>query len=110
MPAPETTKPIRRGEIYKLKSAYRSATVMIVSNDLRNAALSSVLVARITASPKPSIPTVVDLPSGEPVIGRVLCDRITEIPKDGLGKCLGVLSHSVVRLVDRGVAIALGLG
>lgn len=109
MPARETTKPVRRGEVYRLKNADRSVSVVIVSNDLRNAALATVLVVRLTASPKPSMPTVVDLPTGEPAIGRVLCDHIAEIPKDGLGRCLGLLSHSVVRLVDRGVAIALGL-
>lgn len=83
--------------------------IVVVSNNQRNAALMSVLGARITSAPKPPLPTIVELGVDEPVRGRVLCDDVVVIPKSRLGRRAGGLSPRAMFGVDRGLGVALGL-
>lgn len=82
---------------------------MVVSNDFRNRALGSILAARITTDPKPALASIVELPIGEPAIGRVLCDDIVALDRADLGKTLGALSRRAMDAVDDGLRVVLAL-
>jgi mRNA interferase MazF len=80
-----------------------------VSNDRRDAALLSVLAVRITTSTKPSIPSVVPLLTVDPIVGRVLCDEITEVYADEIEADAGAVSPTTTRRVETGLKAALEL-
>lgn len=83
--------------------------VLVVSNNIRNRRLGDVIVARITTASKPDIPSIVQLPNGEPVVGRVLCDDLSTVSRDILTRSAGGLSQRSMRAVDDGLRVALGL-
>jgi mRNA interferase MazF len=83
--------------------------VVVVSNNVRNRALRDVLVARITTASRPDIASVVPIPDGEPVVGRVLCDDVSQLPKSSFMRLAGGLSRPTMRAVDEGLRVALGL-
>ncbi|MEX0913635.1 MAG: type II toxin-antitoxin system PemK/MazF family toxin [Demequina sp.] len=82
---------------------------LVVSNNARNRALASVLVARITTTDKPRVRSIVQLPHGECVVGSVLCDDLQHMYPDDNPELAGALSPSVMRQVDGALAVALGL-
>ncbi|MPZ60228.1 MAG: type II toxin-antitoxin system PemK/MazF family toxin [Propionibacteriales bacterium] len=83
---------------------------LVVSNNARNrSGLGTVLGVRITTSPKPPLDSIVELPHGEPVAGRVLCDDITYFYVDELEELIGALTPSTMMLVDNGLRTALAL-
>ena len=98
-----------RGQVYRLRADGASTAAVVVSNDLRNATLPTVLVARVTTAPKPSVPTIVALPVGEPMVGRVVCDSLAEVHTKDLQKPVGALSRAVMRRIDAGLRAALAL-
>ena len=98
-----------RGQVYRLRTAGGTTPCVVVSNDLRNGSLPTVLVARISTAPRPAVPTIVELPVGEPVVGRVLCDSVTEVAASELGKALGTLSRDAMRRIGQALSVALGL-
>jgi mRNA interferase MazF len=83
--------------------------MLVVSNNIRNSQLPEILAVRITTTSKPSMPSIVELPSGEPQVGRVLCDRITVIYEDEVKRDLGALSPGTMRAVESGLKYALGM-
>lgn len=104
----EVAAPLR-GQVFRVRFPSGLKPVVIVSNNLRNRSLSSVLAVRVTSAPKPSIPSIVPLPIGEPVVGSVLCDEIAELPKDLLEKAVGSLSRGAMSAIDEGLRVALAL-
>jgi mRNA interferase MazF len=82
---------------------------VVVSNNSRNRALPNVLVARITTTPKPVMPSIVELSVHDPLVGRVLCDEVTQLWSDEVRRELGALSPGTMRRVNEGLADALGL-
>lgn len=84
--------------------------LLVVSNNIRNRALPSVLAVRITTAPKPEIRSVVPLPEGEPLVGSALCDDILVVPKDRLEAPAGGLSAGTMARIDAGLRAALALG
>nr|WP_264668243.1 type II toxin-antitoxin system PemK/MazF family toxin [Arthrobacter sp. VKM Ac-2550] len=83
---------------------------VIVSNNQRNRALPTVLVARITSSDKPELRSIVAIPENECVYGRILCDDIVEMwPEDDVRQILGGLSVTTMAAVDDGLKAAFGL-
>ena len=83
---------------------------LIVSNNGRNrSAWPSVHVVRITTAPKEPRATIVELPPGEPVAGRVMCDDLAPVPKAELGPQLGGLSGPTMRRVDEALKLVLAL-
>jgi mRNA interferase MazF len=82
---------------------------VVVSNNRRNRSLPSTLAVRVTSTVKPPMPSIVVLPHGEVVSGRVLCDDIVEVWDEDVRRDVGALSPQVMREVDRGLAVALGL-
>ncbi len=83
--------------------------VLVVSNNIRNRNLRDVVVARITTAGKPDLPSIVTLPPGEPVVGRVLCDDLSTVSKEHLSRHAGGLSRATMHAVDSGLRVALAL-
>lgn len=111
MSASRAPWPLVRGRVYSAELAGIDGRkpFAIVSNNRRNARLGSALGVRVTTSPKPAIPSVVDLPAGEVLAGWVVCDDITELFPDEIRADLGALSAPTMARVDAGLAAALGL-
>ena len=100
-----------RGRIYLVNLGLDDGPkpMLVVSNNSRNAQLPEILAVRITTTTKPSMPSIVELPHGEPQVGRVLCDRITVIYEDEVSKDMGALSPGTMRAVEDGLRHALGI-
>jgi mRNA interferase MazF len=103
--------PFLRGQIYaaQLPGMVEEKYYVVVSNNARNRSLGTALVARITSSAKPDLASIVSVPGGEPVGGLVLCDDIEDMWPDDVAGILGAFSPSTMRLVNAGLAAALGL-
>jgi mRNA interferase MazF len=82
---------------------------VVVSNNSRNRALGSAIVARITTSPKPRLPSIVELSSADPLTGRVLCDDLLEIYDEEIVKPGGTLTSATFQAVETGLMHALGI-
>jgi len=84
---------------------------VIVSNNVRNRKLDSVLAMRITATDKSNIPTAVPLVSADPLVGFALADDIVELFEDELaaGTYLGSLSANTLIALNAALAQALGI-
>ena len=100
-----------RGRVYEavISENVGKKLYLIVSNNQRNQALGSALVVRLTTSPKPPIPSVVDLPDTEQFSARIVCDDIEDMYESEVIKNAGALSPAAMRLVDQGLEAALGL-
>jgi mRNA-degrading endonuclease toxin of MazEF toxin-antitoxin module len=83
---------------------------LVVSNNSRNASTwPMVHVVRITTAPKTPRATIVEIPHGESVSGRVLCDELQQVPKSQLRKRVGALSPRTMRAIDDGLRAVLAL-
>lgn len=83
---------------------------VVVSNSRRNRALPQVLGVRLTTTPKPTIPSVIELSHPEAFVGRAVCDDIAEIYQDEVMTVVGALSPGAMRRVGWGLAAALEIG
>lgn len=83
--------------------------MLVVSNNVRNTQLPEVLAVRITTTPKLPMASIIELPTGEPQVGRILCDRITVIYEDEVVKELGAVSPPTMRAVEAGLKHGLGI-
>jgi mRNA interferase MazF len=103
--------PLVRGRVYAAKLSHVGAEkfFLVVSNNRRNAGLPQVLAARLTTTPKPNLPSIVQLAHPEVFVGTVLCDDITEIYEDEVRRDLGALSPTAMQSVGQGLTAALGL-
>ncbi len=84
---------------------------LVVSNNRRNAHLSDVLTVMLTTTP-PGSPRASYVPltkRQDSFEGWVKCDDIGPHDRDELGLVKGALSPATMRLVDAGLAFALGL-
>lgn len=100
-----------RGQVYAatLPGMTREKYYVVVSNNARNQGLGTALVVRITTSNKPELASIVRIPLGEPVSGRALCDDIEDMWADDVRSLLGAFSPATMRLINAGLAAALGL-
>ena len=101
-----------RGRIYRARPAgfANDKYFLVVSNNLRNRALESALAVRFTTSPKPTLASIVSLPSGEVLPGGCLvCDDIYELFEDEVRADMGALTPATMRAVDSGRKSALAL-
>ncbi len=103
--------PLVRGRVYaaQLSNLTDEKYFLVVSNNQRNRALSTVLAVRLTTTPKPALRSIVLLGSAEVFVGRVLCDDIVEVWEDEVRRDLGALSPRAMAEVGRGLAAALAL-
>lgn len=105
-----TSVPLRGQVFFAQWDEVGEKPVLVVSNSTRNRVLRDVIVARITGAPnKPDIPSIVTLPAGEPIAGRVLCDDLSTMSKVALVRPVGGLSRPTMRRVDAGLKEALGI-
>ena len=83
---------------------------LIVSNNPRNeSAWPHVHVVRITTAAKQPRATIVEIPPGEGVTGRIVCDDLAPVPKAQLGNRIGALSPATMRQVDKALKAVLAL-
>lgn len=97
-----------RGVVYRMDLGHGAKPWLVVSNNQRNQALDTVLVARVTTSVR-SMPTRIELSDGDPLVGQVLCDDIEQVYRDELGERLGALSPTTMERVAYGLRLAFGL-
>ena len=102
---------LQRGRVYAATLAHIEGEkyYLVVSSNRRNERLSQVLAVRLTTSPKPLIPTVVELDHREPLTGRVLCDDIEALYPDEVRRDMGALSPSAMGRVEAALRAALDL-
>jgi mRNA interferase MazF len=100
-----------RGHVYgaKLSHIESEKYFLVVSNNRRNQQLPTVLAARLTTSPKPRLPSIVELDDREILSGRVLCDDIVELWPDEVTRDLGALTARAMARVEDGLRAALDL-
>lgn len=82
---------------------------VVVSGNQRNKNLEDFIVARITSSNKPEIPSIIDVPDDECVSGKVLCDDLYVFYKDEVKRTLGSFSPRTMSRVSAGLTVALDL-
>ncbi len=86
---------------------------LVVSNQQRNRNLTTVICVRITTSPnRPNIPSVVPIESRDGVVvGRVLCDTLSEVHKDKLVRRMSnAFTPGEMRRICDGLSAAVGCG
>jgi mRNA interferase MazF len=100
-----------RGRVYgaKLPHIDDEKYYLVVSNNRRNQRFPQVLAARLTTSPKPAAPSIVQLGSGEVFTGCVVCDDIETLWPDEVTRDLGALSPAAMARVGDGLRAALSL-
>jgi mRNA interferase MazF len=103
--------PLVRGRVYAARLSHldEDKYFVVVSNNRRNNQLQQVLAVRITTTAKPSIPSIVELPTGEVVGGRAVCDDIVELYEDEVRRDLGALSPGTMAGIAEGLKAALDL-
>lgn len=102
---------LTRGRVYaaKLPHIEGEKYYVVVSNNRRNQQLPQVLAARLTTSPKPPRPSVVELDDREVLVGRVVCDDIETLWADEVTRDLGALTPRAMARVEDGLRAALDL-
>jgi mRNA interferase MazF len=101
-----------RGRVYRIDLGpdVGLKPMLVVSNNARNGQLDSVLAVRITTTPKHAMGSIVELEREDlPLVGRVLCDRISVIYEDEVKADLGAVSTATMRAVELGLMYALGI-
>jgi mRNA interferase MazF len=101
-----------RGQVHRasLTSAGPKPYV-VVSNNVRNRKLDSVLAVPITTTDKTGIPTAVPLVAADPLVGFALADDIVEIFHEELasGTYLGALSAGTLLTLNTALMHAFGI-
>lgn len=101
-----------RGRIYRARpiGLKEDKYFLVVSNNVRNRNLDSVLAVRFTTSAKPTLPSIVEVPKSERLGGgRVVCDDIYELFDDEVKADLGAVNQAVMAAVSNGLRAALAL-
>lgn len=105
-----TSWPLSRGQVIRADIGLDEPKLfVVVSNNRRNRQLGDVLAARLTTSPKPPLPSIVEL-TNETLTGRVICDDIMPIYQDEvIGTIITALSPLAMVAINRALAAALDL-
>jgi mRNA interferase MazF len=81
---------------------------VVVSNNVRNRNLDSIIAVRITTTGKNvHLDTVIPLSAADPLVGFVLCDDLVPLYREELSHLMGALSPDTMRRVSIGLRIAL---
>ena len=100
--------PPLRGQVYRVDLGHGGKPWLVVSNNRRNAALMTVIGARVTTTDRnAALPTVVPLGAADPLVGFVLCDDLVPLYRDELTAPLGALAAETMRRVSAGLRVAL---
>jgi mRNA interferase MazF len=103
---------LTRGRVYliDLGGDIGAKPFLVMSNNRRNRSFHDALAVRLTTSPKPRLPSIVELVAADaPLVGRVLCDAFTVIYPDEVLPDRGALSPPTMRLVEIGLKHSLTL-
>jgi mRNA interferase MazF len=106
------TWPPMRGQVYRLAITEAGPKpYVIVSNNIRNRQLDSVLAVRVTTTDKSHVLTAVPLGHDDPLTGFALADDIVELFKDEVEEstAMGSLSPSTLMALNTALMQALGL-
>lgn len=100
-----------RGQIYWFDMGHGEKPWVVVSNNVRNRNLNTVLAARVTTTPKPGVPTAVPLGTADPLVGSILADDLIQLFDDEIvaSRPSGSLSPATMIKLNKALAIALGL-
>lgn len=103
--------PLIRGRVYGAELSHIDGEkyFLVVSNNVRNRQLKSVLAAQLTTTPKPDLPSIVTLSRPEAFTGSVVCDDVVELYEDEITRDLGALSPSAMQRVNAGLVAALAM-
>ncbi len=105
-----STWPLSRGQVIQADIGLDEPKLLVVvSNNRRNAAMQSVLAARLTTTAKPHLPSVIELGHPEVFVGRIMCDDIIEVFKDEVLALRGGLTGLAVAALNDGLRAALDL-
>jgi mRNA interferase MazF len=100
--------PPLRGQVFRVDLGHGGKPWLVVSNDRRNAALDTVIAARVTSTDRNArLPTVVPLAPDDPLAGFVLCDDLVPLYRDELSTDLGGLTAGTMRRVSAALRVAL---
>lgn len=102
---------IIRGRIYGAEIEDRGEKYYLaVSNNQRNARLSTFLAVRLTTTRKPPLPSIVQLTDADaPWTGAISADDIDKVYPDEVTRDYGALPPATMRRVDAALRVALAL-
>ncbi|MGP5099544.1 type II toxin-antitoxin system PemK/MazF family toxin [Brachybacterium alimentarium] len=99
-----------RGSVYWADIGYGEKPWVVVSNNARNNALRSALVARLTTTSKPPLDSIVVLDHTDaPFVGSVLCDDIETLHEDDQLRYGGALPPATIMRIDKALRVAFAL-
>jgi mRNA interferase MazF len=101
-----------RGQIYSIDIGNNRGRhyYVVVSNNVRNRLLDSVLGAMVTSTDKSQVPTAVQLMHEDPITGYVVADTIDELWEDEVaGRPVGALSPPTMAKLNAALKIAFDL-
>lgn len=95
---------------YAFEEGAKPKPAVIVSNNARNrSSWPTVHVVRVTTAPKPPLDTIVELGPHEGIKGRLICDDLTFVFKEHLGRQMGALTQGTMQHVDEALKAVLAL-
>ncbi len=101
-------RPPLRGEVFRLDLGHGPKPWVVVSNNVCNRNLDSVIVARITPTGRNAqLETIVALATPDPFVGFVPCDDLVPLYRDELDRPLGALGPDTMRRASAGLRVAL---
>jgi mRNA interferase MazF len=101
-----------RGKVYHvdLGGSIGRKPFVVVSNNIRNRNLDSVLAIRITTTSKhANLPSIVPLGSADQMTGYALCDEIRWVERSRLSDAGTALTPRTMQAIGQGLRVALGL-
>lgn len=102
--------PLHRGRFYLAKLGDDEPKYfLVVSNNLRNRKLDSVITVRVTSTDKSGFPAGVKLSREDTLEGWVYCDDIVEIWEDEVMKDHGAATPNTMASVEVALCHALGI-
>ncbi|WP_086819472.1 type II toxin-antitoxin system PemK/MazF family toxin [Allokutzneria sp. NRRL B-24872] len=102
--------PVLRGQIYWSDIGFGKKPWLVVSNNLRNRAIPSLLAVRITTTAKNvGLPTFVPLSASDPMVGVINVDDLQQLSHEELGEQTGAVSPQTLMKVNAALKVALAL-
>jgi mRNA interferase MazF len=100
-----------RGQIYSVDIGERGRHYyVVVSNNVRNRLIDSVLGAMVTTTDKSRVPSAVQLSHEDPITGYVKADTIDELWEEEVaGPPVGALSPATMAKLNDALKIAFDL-
>ena len=99
-----------RGQVYRADIGFGLKPWLVVSNNHRNRALSSVLAVRLTTTTKRAdLPTWVPLSPADPLVGHITVDDLQQLERDELAELVGTLAPATLLAVNNALKLALAI-